>query len=94
MIFLGLLLAGGVLFAFIIYILYLRDLPSIHQIESGGLSESTIIYDKNGQELYTMHNAEGRRTYVPYSDISQTIKDAIVSAEDKTFFSNPGIDIF
>lgn len=39
-----------------------------------------------------MQNSDGKRTYIDYADISQPIKDAIVSTEDKTFFENPGID--
>ncbi len=74
------------------YALYLRDLPSISLIESGGISESTIIYDRDGNELYKMQNSDGKRTYIDYANISQPIKDAIVSTEDKTFFENPGID--
>ena len=93
-IFFWLLLIVGVIGIFILYTLYLRDLPSITSIGSfGGISESTVIYDKNGNEIYKMHSENGKRTYVEYSEISQPIKDAIISAEDKTFFTNPWIDV-
>ena len=29
---------------------------------------------------------------MPYDSISQSVKDAIISIEDQTFFENPGID--
>lgn len=93
-IFFWFLLVIWVLGLFIIYTLYLRDLPSISSIGSfWNISESTVIYDKNGNEIYKMHSENGKRTYVEYSEISQSIKDAIVSAEDKTFFTNPWVDI-
>ena len=70
---------------------YLYDVPAISKIESDVLPESSIIYDRNGGELYTLYNNE-KRTYVPYDQISVHMRDAIISAEDKTFFENPGID--
>ncbi len=41
--------------------------------------------------IYTLFK-DGKRTYVSYDDISQSLKDAIISTEDRTFFENPGID--
>lgn len=54
--------------------------------------ESTVIYDKEKQPIYTLFN-DGKRTYMKYTDISDSIKNAIISTEDKTFFENPGFDI-
>jgi penicillin-binding protein 2A len=64
----------------------------IGSIENGDyFQESTVIYDKDGKPIYTLFT-DGKRTYSKYSDISDAIKNAIVSTEDKTFFENPGID--
>ena len=70
---------------------YLHDVPSISKIESDELPESSIIYDRNGGELYNLYSEE-KRTYVSYDQISGHMRDAIISAEDKTFFENPGVD--
>jgi penicillin-binding protein 1A len=75
-----------------VYFAYFRDMPSITDIEKNILPESTIIYDRNGKELYKLFSKE-KRTYVPYAAISPRMIDAIVSIEDKTFFENPGIDL-
>lgn len=81
----GILLMWGIL---------LRDLPDITMIEKWGyFNESTVIYDKNGNELYS-YSDSGKRTYVPYEAISQSIKDALISTEDRWFFENPWVDIF
>lgn len=72
-------------------IYYLHDVPTISKIESDVLPESSVIYDRNGGELYNLYKEE-KRTYVPYDQISSHMRDAIISAEDKTFFENPGID--
>lgn len=75
----------------VIAVYYLHDVPAISRIESDVLPESSVIYDRNGGELYNLYNEE-KRTYVPYDQISGHMRDAIISAEDKTFFENPGID--
>lgn len=75
----------------IIAIYYLHDVPAISKIESDVLPESSVIYDRNGGELYNFYSKE-KRTYVPYDQISGHMRNAIISAEDKTFFENPGID--
>lgn len=51
-----------------------------------------MIYDKDKKPIYTLFS-DGKRTYSDYSEISDAIKNAIVSTEDKTFFENPGIDV-
>ncbi len=72
---------------------FLRSIPSIESLARGDyFRESTIIYDKDKKPIYTLFK-DGKRTYIEYSKISQYIKDAIVATEDKTFFTNPGIDI-
>lgn len=75
----------------IVYFAFLHSLPSIDTIEKDALPESTVIYDRNGGELYKLYNEE-KRTFVPYDAISNSMKNAIIAAEDKTFFENQGID--
>lgn len=48
------LVALGVIFLGIIYLVYLRALPSIDQIEGLALPESSVIRDRNGNELYSI----------------------------------------
>jgi penicillin-binding protein 1A len=73
-----------------VYAFLIAPLPDIKTIEDKKLAEASVIYDKNGGELYKFGNE--KRTYVPISAISQPIKDAIVSIEDKTFYENEWID--
>lgn len=71
----------------------IKNTPSIDSIERWDyFQESTVIYDKEKQPIYTLY-ADGKRTYKNYTEISNSIKDAIISTEDKTFFENPGIDL-
>jgi len=71
----------------------MQGIPSLDTLEKGDFfRESTIIYDKDGNEIYTIFK-DGKRTYIPYEEVSQSIIDAIISTEDRTFFENPGIDL-
>jgi len=79
------------LFIWLIYAVYLHDLPSINKMWEDILPENTVIYDKNWGVLYNLYSKE-KRTYVSYENIAKTMKDAIISTEDKTFLENRGFD--
>jgi len=55
-------------------------------------SESSIIFDKNGKEIYRLYVDENRE-YVDYQDIPPVIIKAFVNVEDERFFSHSGLDI-
>lgn len=79
----------GILFIGVIYLVFLRDLPSINDIESLALPESSVIRDREGNELYTIFSGEdGKRTYIPLNQVSQRVIDAVIATEDKTFLEN------
>lgn len=73
------------------YNAYIKPLPSITKLEEINIKESSTIYDRAGNELYSLFWDE-KRTYVGYHQISKNMINAIVAWEDKTFFENPGID--
>jgi penicillin-binding protein 1A len=75
------------------WIYFMQGIPSIDGLEHGEFfRESSIIYDKDGNEIYSIYK-DGKRTYIPYDGVSQNIIDATISTEDRTFFENPGIDL-
>lgn len=80
-----------VLGTLMMYVQYIRPLPSIKKLEQLDIKEASTIYDKNGGELYTLFGDE-KRTYVTYDKIAKNMTNAIISWEDKTFFENPWID--
>lgn len=49
------------------------------------------VVDRNGTLLGEYWN-EGRRYWVPLHAIAQTAQQATVATEDKTFYTNPGVD--
>src|SRR5256885_2909255 len=68
------------------------DLPSPQALAKDPLAQSTKVYDRTGTELLYQFSEENREV-VSYQDIPQVLIDATVSAEDKTFWTNPGVDI-
>lgn len=75
-----------------IYKNYIKPLPSISKLEEIDIKESSIIYDSEWNELYTIFWNE-KRTFLPYDKISKNMINAIVAWEDKTFFENPWVDL-
>jgi membrane peptidoglycan carboxypeptidase len=76
------------------YAYYQSEFPQIQNIANQQISQTTHIYDRNGNLLDDLFdpNGGGRRTPVSYDQIPQVMRDAMVAAEDKTFWDNPGID--
>src|SRR3989338_7817818 len=79
--------------AFFLYVLYLANqLPDTPSLFGRRISESTQIFDKTGEKiLFDVHGAE-KRTIVPWEQISDTVKEATVAAEDDEFYSHFGLD--
>jgi membrane peptidoglycan carboxypeptidase len=88
----GTILAVG-LFAGVIavYAAYTSGLPDVGQIENFQLSEGSTVVSADGVELATFA-AEQRRS-IPYTQIPKVMIDAQVAAEDRTFWTNPCVDL-
>ncbi len=67
-------------------------LPNIDNREALFASQSTIIYDREGGELYTIH-AEENRFEIPLEKIPNSVIYATIAAEDDQFFQHPGFDV-
>lgn len=77
-----------------LWLLFLHDAPDVEGVrDEKNYIQSTTFYDKENKEMYSF-SENGKRIYVKYDNISQSIKDAIIAAEDQGFFENPGVDIF
>src|SRR6058998_1642788 len=88
---LAMLAMGGVAAA-AVFGYFAADLPAAHDLASVPIPLSTHIYDRSGEHLlYTLE--EERRELIGLDKIPQKMQDATVSIEDKSFSSNPGIDV-
>lgn len=86
------ILSCGALFLGILFIwVSTFKIPSLDTVEERKLSQSTKIYDSTGKILLYDVYQNTKRTPIAFDQISQYIKDATVSIEDKTFYTNSGI---
>ncbi|HAI98177.1 TPA: hypothetical protein DCL30_01370 [Candidatus Peribacteria bacterium] len=86
-------IGGAVLLLFFLYTGFLWfTLPDVGDSASLIASQSTVITDRNGEELYRLFSEEDR-TYIPSSSIPQSLKDAIVAIEDERFYERGCLDM-
>ena len=76
---------SGVLFA------YSPDLPEISELDSYTPGTITRLYDRNN--ILIGEFATERRLLIGYEDIPPDLRNAIISAEDGTFFNHVGFNI-
>ena len=80
--------AGGSLTGLLIA--YQSDLPEISTLEDYRPSIISEIYSDEGNVIAEF--AVERRVVIPFQDIPQHLKHALVATEDQHFYSHPGID--
>lgn len=68
-----------------------KALEQLQNYDSRQNFQTTRIYDRRGNLLDEVYS-EGRRTWVPLDEIPETLIQATIATEDKTFYTNPGID--
>ncbi len=66
------------------------DPPSIDAIQTSSLSQTTRIFDRNGNLIEALYHEN--RTVVPLSRISVRRQRATIDTEDRTFYANSGVD--
>lgn len=70
---------------------YGKDLPDAALLETYEAPVETHVHAGDGQLLKRF--ARERRSFVPITSIPKRVQNAFVAAEDKNFFSHPGIDL-
>lgn len=66
-------------------------IPDLQSLENRVVEQSTDIYDRTGEILLYDLNTNTRRTVIPLSSVSPHIKNAIISVEDRSFYTNYGV---
>ena len=78
--------AAGVL------LVYSTDLPQVGELEHYRPSSITQLYDDQGKVIGSF--ALQRRVIANYEDFPQTLRDALLSIEDKDFYRHWGINVW
>ncbi len=74
-----------------IYHIYNDKLPDLDELENFQPKRITKIFSADGKHLQNF--LEENREILTYEEIPQSMKDALISIEDRRFFSHWGIDI-
>jgi penicillin-binding protein 1A len=78
---------GGIAFAFI------KTSPEINvDTFMDDLAQSTTIYDKDGNQIKSLHGEENRK-YATLPNISKHTQDAFIAIEDERFRQHNGVDV-
>ncbi len=80
-------------FIFLLFLIFGRDLPDVSQLKNLNFAETTRIYDRNGNELYSIFDEENRQ-YVKLEEINPFVRNATIAIEDKSFYHHLGFDLF
>ncbi len=73
-------------------LVYTTDLPQVEELERYRPSSITELYDDHGRVIGSF--ALQRRVIASYDDYPQVLRDALISTEDKDFYSHWGINVW
>ena len=83
---------GGIIVATIGYFVFSSGLPSVNSLKHYHPPLETRIYASNFQLISEVGTEN--RIFVPYNQIPPIVANAFISAEDRLFWVNPGINPF
>jgi membrane peptidoglycan carboxypeptidase len=66
------------------------DLPTIDQLQTSKLTQTSRILDRNGNLIEALYHQN--RTVVPLGKISNKLQRATIDTEDRSFYANNGVD--
>ncbi|MHB1330689.1 MAG: transglycosylase domain-containing protein [Minisyncoccota bacterium] len=90
----GFIALSGALFVMGLGLLWVASLkiPDLSDLTTRRVVQSTKIYDRTGEIILYDMGQDLKRTLVPFEEISDYVKRAIVAVEDKNFYTHGGFD--
>ncbi len=83
-----------ILITFIFISIISRDLPSPDQLIEREIAQSTVIYDRNGENILYEFHGEEKRTLINLDEIPDHAKQATIAIEDKNFYKHKGFSVW
>jgi penicillin-binding protein 1A len=80
----------GVVFLGTAVLMTARELPSFSSLQSSQNGQMIVVRARDGTELVSLGPSYGK--WLPYEQIPDVMKDAIVSVEDRRFRNHWGVD--
>src|SRR6266851_975323 len=82
-------LAGaGVLFVFLVFLWYAKDLPTPGKINARVTAQTTKFYDASGNHLLYELYGDQNRSIVKFDEIPANAKNATIAIEDRSFYAH------
>ncbi len=81
-------IVGLFMLGMVVFIWFSRNLPSPGEVRTR-TGKSTVFYDRNDKVLFEMFE-DKNRVPVKLKDIPETLKQATIAVEDKSFYSHSG----
>ena len=85
------LVLGAISFAFGIFVAIASDVPSLTRFSRLKNAQSSVLLDDFGHPIGVL--SEQNRVIVTPAQIPAIVKDAVISIEDKRFWTNSGVDV-
>ncbi|MFC1960159.1 transglycosylase domain-containing protein [Chloroflexota bacterium] len=92
LVFLALVLVVGLVVVGVLSAQLEEGLARLNDIPDRQTFQTTVIYDRNGEELYQIFD-EGRRTNIALEDLPPYVKWSTIAIEDDSFYDNIGVDV-
>jgi penicillin-binding protein 1C len=87
------LTAGALVLSAVALAVWLRCGPVAPDLIDLGDATSTVVVDREGVPLYEALSGDGTRSvHLGADDLPQVLVDATITAEDRRFWSHPGVD--
>ena len=80
-----------ILSAGLIALYYYNTVPKLENLTPSAIEETSMVYAIDGSILTEFHSTENREI-IPFDKMSDNIKNAVVSVEDKRFYTHKGVD--
>ncbi|HEX4925244.1 MAG TPA: penicillin-binding protein 1C [Bdellovibrionales bacterium] len=70
-------------------------LPSFEEVKGRHRSSDSLVVDRDGEVLGSTRSAHSARSlhWVAWSDVSPAFQSALIKAEDRRFYTHPGVDV-
>ncbi len=80
----------GALFLGLAVLFAARSLPSYYQLKATQSGQTIVVRARDGSEIVELGPSYGQ--WLDSNEIPQVMKDAMISVEDRRFYSHPGVD--
>ncbi len=83
--------AGLLLLGLVYWEILLLQLPSTGEIRRAGAQQPSVVYAADGEALANF--GDQHQTWIPLTEISPHVVDALIATEDRRFYDHWGIDV-